>query len=203
QQEVDRQATKTRQEEQARETIKTALQRFDDHRRQEKWQEGLLILREGSTHLADANSPALEERLRQGRAAALIATRLQHVRESSPFKTDGTVDYQQRAAEYEEVFERAGLRFGDDTKAVEDFIRASAIRDQLIAAVEDRALVAFMLHDDLLVERLLGIARSADPEPRWRDRFRHAAVWRSRVQLLRLADDALSTAPAPRPHQLA
>src|SRR5262249_20082990 len=63
QQEVDRQATKTRQEEQAREAIKTALQRFDDHRRQEKWQEALLILREASTHLADANSPALEERL--------------------------------------------------------------------------------------------------------------------------------------------
>jgi serine/threonine-protein kinase len=113
------------------------------------------------------------------------------------------VDQQQRTAEYQEVFERAGLRIDDDISAVADFISASAIRDQLIAAVEDRALVAFVLGDDPLLGRLLQVARSVDPEPRWRDRFRQVAAWRRQERLQQLAAEAFNTSPAPPAHQLA
>ena len=68
--------------------VEAALRRADDLRRGERWQEELLVLKKASTHLADANSPALEERLRQAQSDALLATDLERVRESRPFQTD-------------------------------------------------------------------------------------------------------------------
>src|SRR5262249_51566725 len=61
----------------------------------------------------------------------------------------------------------------------------------------------FIVRDEPLVKRLLRVARLADPEPRWRDRFRDADSWRSQEQLLQLADDAFITSPPPSGHQLA
>lgn len=191
------------QEGQAREAVKTALGRADDRRREERWLEALLILTEAESHLAEANSPPLEERLRQAQLDVRIAADLEGVRESCPFLPSGDVDYQQRAIEYLEAFDRAGLRFDGDPTTVAEFIRASAIRDQLIAAVEDRALVAFMQKDDFLLGKLLQIARLADPEPRWRDRFRQVDAWRARWHLEQLAAEAFNTTPTPLAHQLA
>jgi serine/threonine-protein kinase len=202
-QEADRRAAKAQQVGQAREAVETALGRADDRRREERWPEALLILAEAESHLAEANSPPLEERLRRARSDVRIAADLERVRESSPLLTDGDVDYHQRATEYEKAFERAGLRIDDDPNTVAAFISASAIRDQLIAAVEDRALVAYVLGDDPLLGRLLQVARSVDPEPRWRDRFRQVAAWRRREQLQQLAADAFNTSPAPPDYQLA
>jgi serine/threonine-protein kinase len=191
------------QQGQAREAVKTALERADDRRREERWPEALLILAEAESYLADANSPQLEERLRRAQSDVRSASDLEGVRESCPLLSDGRVDYQQRAAEYQEAFDRAGLRIGDEPTTVVALISASAIRDQLIAAVEDRALVAFMLRDDPLLGRLLQIARSVDPEPRWRDRFRRVAAWRNREQLQKLAAEAFNTSPAPPAYQQA
>jgi eukaryotic-like serine/threonine-protein kinase len=191
------------QEGQAREAVKTALGRADQRRSEEHWLEASLILAEAESHLADANSPQLEERLRRTQSDVRNAADLERVRESCPLRTDGQVDYQQRAAEYQEAFDRAGLRIGDDPTTVATFIRASAIRDQLIAAVEDRALVAYMLGDVSLLGRLLEVARLADPEPGWRNRFRQVAAWRKREQLLQLAAEAFNTSPAPPAYQMA
>jgi tetratricopeptide (TPR) repeat protein len=160
-------------------------------------------LAEAESHLAEANSPQLEEQLRRAQSDVRIAADLEGVRESNPLLADGTVDYRQRAVEYRAAFERAGLRIEDDPNTVAEFIRVSAIRDQLIAAVEDRALVAFALGDEPLIERLLQIAKSADPEPHWRDRFRQRTAWRRRAQLMQLAAEAFNTEPAPSGYQLA
>jgi serine/threonine-protein kinase len=188
---------------QAREAVRTALERADVQRREERWAEAQLILTEAESHLAEANSPQLEERLRRAQADYRIAADLERVRESSPLLPDGVVDNRQRATEYREAFARAELRIEDDPNTVAEFIRASAIRDQLLAAVEDRALVAFALRDDPLLERLLQVARSVDPEPGWRDRFRQVTAWRHREQLMQLAAEASNTAPAPPAPQLA
>jgi serine/threonine-protein kinase len=203
QQEADRRAAQAQRQGQAREAIETALKRADERRWEEQWQEALLVVMEASTHLAEAGSPLLEERLGQAQSNLRIAIDLERVRESSPLNADGALDNQQRAAEYQEVFERVGLRIGDEAESVVDCIRASAIRDQFLAAIDDRAFVALMVNDAALVERLLRIAQSADPEPRWRDRFRDPVAWRSREQLVKLADDAFNTSPPPTGHQLA
>jgi serine/threonine-protein kinase len=202
QQEADRRAAKAQREGQAREAVETALRRADDLRREERWQEALVVLTDASPQLAEADSPLLETRLRRAQSDFRIADDLRRAQESRPRLRDAAIDYQQRAAEYRGAFEHAGLGI-DDAEAVADSIRASAIRDQLVAAVDDRAFVAFMLDDGPLVERLLRAARSVDPEPRWRDRFRDPAAWKNRDRLLQLAADAFHTSPPPSEHQLA
>src|SRR5262249_54454563 len=114
-QEVNRQAAKAQQEGEAREAIEKALTRPDHCRRKERLSEGLVILTEASTHVANANSPLREERLRQARTDFRIAADLDRVRESRPRLRD-LVDYRQRAAAFQAAFERAGLEIGDDTK---------------------------------------------------------------------------------------
>ena len=72
----------------------------------------------------------------------------------------------------------------------------------LIAALEDRAVVAFMLGDKPLAARFLTIARLADPGSPWRDRFRDSSIWGSN-QLQELAATAFTSSPPPTEHQLA
>jgi serine/threonine-protein kinase len=203
QQEANRQAAKAQREGQALEALETALRRTDDLRREERWPEALLVLTDASPHLAEANSPGLEERFRQTQSDFRIADILQQVRESDPLTSYNEVDYQQRAKEYQTAFDEVGLTIADDAQPVVDYIRASLIGDQLVAAVEDRAFVAFMVRDDPLVERLLKIARLADAGSPWRDRFRDPSIWRNRAQLQELAAAAFTSVPPPSEHQLA
>jgi serine/threonine-protein kinase len=203
QQAMSRQEARAQREGQARAAVEDALKRADDLRKDERWTEALLVLAEASTHLSEAGSPLLKERLEQAQSDFRIAADLERARESGPLQPTGAPDYAERATEYREAFARARLQIDDDLEKVAASIQASAIREQLVAAIDDRALVAFMVDDGPLVERLLRIARLADPGASWRDRFRDPGAWRSREQLLRLAGDAFNTSPPLSGHQLA
>ena len=202
QQEVDRLTAKTQREQEALRGDRTALRHANDLRR-EAVGGGVAGLGGRGPHLAEANSPEREERLSKAQEAFRIAQELERVREGYPLLPAGTFDYRQRATDYEKAFEQAGLRISDDPETVAAHIRTSPIRDQLVAAIEDRAFAAFMLKDGLLVERLLKSARSAEPDSPWRVRFRDPAVWRDRGRLQALATDAFTSSPPPSEYQLA
>jgi serine/threonine-protein kinase len=202
-QEENRQAAKAQRERHARGAIETALKRADDRRRGERWREGLLILSEASTHLAEANSPPLEQRLQHALSDFRFAADLEQVRQSGPLEHHNQPQYKRQAAAFRVTFERGGIPIGDDAKTAADSIRASAIHDQLVAALDDWALAAFIVNDRPLVNQLLRVARLADPEPRWRDRFRDTDNWGSPEHLLELAEDAFNTSPPPSGHHLA
>jgi serine/threonine-protein kinase len=202
-QEADRKAAQAQREGQARETIETALRRADDLGREERWQEALLVLTDASPHLDDASSPLLEKRVNEAQSAMRVADVLERTRESNPLQPSGAIDYRQWAAEFVQAFEHAQLRMGEDVEQVAADIRASPIRAQLVAAVEDWAFVAFMSNDWALADRLLRIAQLADPEPLWRDRFRDLAAWKDRKKLVQLAAGAFAASLAPSEHQLA
>jgi hypothetical protein len=83
--------------------------------------------------------------------------------------------------EFQKAFQRSGLKIGNDNpEPMAAYIRASAIKQQLVAAIDDWALVAFMLEE---VSQRNGFCASpsyiADPEPLWRDRFRDSTRWHS------------------------
>jgi serine/threonine-protein kinase len=203
QQERDRRAAKAERERQATDALNTAWKRAEELRGDERWPEALRVLTDASPLLPEANLPDLKEKFRQARSDFEIADELENARESYPILPIGDVDYRLRASEYVTVFEHAGLRITDDLESVSDHVRASAIREQFVAAIEDRAYVAFMLDDGALVDRLLAIARSADPGSPWRHRFRDRAVWGNVRQLRELAAEAFDSSPPPMEHQLA
>jgi serine/threonine-protein kinase len=203
QQEAGRQAAKAQRERQAGEALETALTRADHLRNEERWQEALVVLADASPHLGEANSPILEEKVRKATSDFQIARDLESARESYPLLHDGTIDYAQRAKDFLKAFEHAGFSLDDDAETVAAHIRGSAIREQLVAALDDRAVVASMLGNKPLVERFLTIARLADSESPWRDRFRDSSNWQKSEQLQELAATAFTSSPPPTEHQLA
>jgi serine/threonine-protein kinase len=203
QQEDDRRAAKDRQEGQARAAVETALNRANDLKREERWSEAVQVLADAEPHLTEANSPPLEEKLRKAQSDYRAAAELQSARESLPLLNDGTIDYKQRAEKYLKAFEYTGFSLEDDPETVAARIRDSAIREQLVAALDDRAVVAFMLGDKPLTERFLPLARLADPGSAWRDQFRDPDNWRKGEHLRELAATVFTSSPPPTEHQLA
>jgi tetratricopeptide (TPR) repeat protein/WD40 repeat protein len=87
------------------------------------------------------------------------------------------------------AFRDAGLGAeGDDAEAVAALVRASAVADELVGALDDWASVA---NDPRRRAWLLEVARRADPDG-WRDRFRDPTVWHDRAKLQELAKELLA-----------
>ena len=89
---------------------------------------------------------------------------------------------------YAAAFKGAGLAVEGDEKIMAVRVQGSAIREELIASLDDWALVT---PDTALRAQLLRTARLADPDPTWRDRVRDPVVWGDRQALERLAAEAL------------
>jgi tetratricopeptide (TPR) repeat protein len=203
QQKDSRRAAKEHRQRQALDVVDTALTRAGDLAKEERWKEALLVLKDASPQLADADSPVLEKNLDETQSAFQLAAVLDRVRQSDPRQPIGRPDYDQWNADFVRAFDGAPLRMDDEPEQIATDVRASPIRDQLIAAMEDWAVVALERKDYAMVERLLQIARLADPDPVWRDRFRNAAAWNDQEQLKRLAADAFAPSAAPSQYQWA
>jgi eukaryotic-like serine/threonine-protein kinase len=201
QQEVGRQSAKEQRQRQACDVVETALKRADDLAKEERWKEALRVLKDASPQLADADSPSLDDRLRRAQSDFRIAEELENARETYLPLPNASIDYVQRGREFLKAFEHAGLSLEEDAETVAGQVRSSAIRDQLIAAIEDRAVMAYVLLDKPLTARSLTIARLADPGSPWRDRFRDSSLW-GRNQLQELAATAFTSSPPPTEHQL-
>ena len=85
---------------------------------------------------------------------------------------------------YEEAFREAGLGApGDDPAEAAARVRASPVREALVAALDDWSACAVDLDQQAWV---LAVVRLADPDP-WRDRVRDPATWDDREALGELA----------------
>ena len=86
--------------------------------------------------------------------------------------------------EYEDAFHGRGLCEPlDDPERVATQLRASPLRETLLAALDDWAVCST---DKLRQDWLLRVARQVDPDA-WRDRFRDPVAWGNRATLAELA----------------
>ena len=108
----------------------------------ERWKEALHVVTDALPHLAEANLPPLEDRLKRAQSEFRIAAELETARESNPVTPKGEPDYRARAAEYKQVLARNGLRIDDAEEELAEYIRNSMIRDQLLAAIVLRMAAA-------------------------------------------------------------
>jgi serine/threonine-protein kinase len=84
---------------------------------------------------------------------------------------------------YEETFAKAGLgRPGDDSAVVAAKVRDSAVRAQIVDALDDWASIT---EDPARQEWLLAVARGTDPNPA-RDRLRQPELWQDGARLTKL-----------------
>ncbi len=179
----------------ARQEVESALQQVADLWQQGRYAEARAVLE----RLGDAGADDLRRRLDQARADLGLSKRLADIRLQRASHVAGDAfDCGALARDYAQAFADAGLVLDGDEAALVVRIRGSAIHEQLVAALDDWALAAFVLRDDGLRVRLLRLARRADPDPEWRDRFHDPDVWRDRAALERLARAARVAELPPR-----
>jgi serine/threonine-protein kinase len=195
----------------ARQVSEAALEQAPELWRQGRWGEARALLEQASSALADANSAELGQRLRQARADLELANQLEDIwlnRASSargylraqrappavliplahqPRTSSKTgLHFGSAAEHYAAAFQAAGFQVASDEDAAAR-IRRSAIREQLVCALEDWAHATT---SPQVREELLRLAQRADPGSEWRDRLRTPALWRDRSALRRLAREA-------------
>jgi serine/threonine-protein kinase len=174
----------------ARHAMEDALEQAPKLWRQSRWDEAekLLAMVQAEPLVSDANSDELRQRLQQAQDDQVLARKLEDVSLHATTERMGHVDLEPAARGYRKTLEEAGLSVDGDMGETAGRIRRSAIREQVVAALEDWALVS--ASDAPLRSRLLQLARRADPGSEWRDRLRNPELWADRSALRRLAGEA-------------
>ena len=166
----DREARRDDAAERAGDALKSA----DAFLQQENWPEGLRSVEEAEGFLAGfEEETALRLQARQLRRDLKMAGRLQEARLRKTEDKDGQVGMGAADSTYTSAFLEYELNvFQPDPQAVAEQIEARPIHRQLVAALDDWALVQRNLNVNGW-SRTLAVARAADPDP-WRNRLRDA-----------------------------
>jgi serine/threonine protein kinase/Tfp pilus assembly protein PilF len=196
-QQAERQAETAEREGRARQAVEAALQQAASLLHEGRWPESQAVLMQADRWLDDARSETLPRRLKGAKAELDLVDKLERNRMSRAGLFRKRSDLASVASGYAAAFREAGMAPDVDLAGPE--VRKSPIRDELVAALDDWALVTA---DITLRARLLRVARLADPDPVWRDRVRDATVWRDRRALETLASDALGAIGTVSPPQL-
>ncbi len=119
----------------------------------------------------------------------LLALRLENIRMDKANWVEGWFDFRHAATEYPQAFARFAV-LEEDAATVGGKLRSSPIHEQLVAALDDWALVAYFLKNQELTEQILAVTRHAAPDPDWGDQLRQVKSWRDREALAKLVEDA-------------
>lgn len=137
----------------------------------------------------------LAEQLQQEQQHRQTALELEQAREERSTWIEGKFHSTGALKRYRQAFASAGMDV--DKLALAEIakrLKQSAIRRQLLSALDDFAYVVWEEKDMALHERLLQTARLADPDP-LRDRLRDSKLWRSSAGAEQLAGEFLASAP--------
>jgi tetratricopeptide (TPR) repeat protein len=171
-----------------------ALDRVSELQATARWSEARAALEQAEDRLGGGGPADLRRRLdAAGRDLQLVALldglRLERALLRQPGKFDPAVTDRR----YREAFAGAGIGApGEDPGAAAARVAGSRVREAVLAALDDWALVASGAGRDWALE----VARRADPDP-WRDRLRDPAAWKDKQALAKLAREAPPGAATP------
>jgi serine/threonine protein kinase/tetratricopeptide (TPR) repeat protein len=181
---------------QLREAVTGALEKVTDLRQRARWGEAQAVLEQVRQRLGPSGAEDLRRQVKQAEADLALVDRLEAAQLNTSALAGSHFDHASAVREYATAFREAGI--GEETEAAEvvaDRIRSSAVREQLVAAVD---LWAVQVDKEEPARRawLLAVARAADPDS-WRNRFRAEAVRNDRTALERLAREANASKLSP------
>jgi serine/threonine-protein kinase len=174
--------------------VEAALDQVTERQQQARWDEAEAVLGQAQDRLGESGPNDLRQRVRQARADLGLVRRLDAARLKAATMVEGKFDYVGAERDYAAAFRQAQLgQPGDEVAAVAARLRASAVKEQLVAALDHWATVT---GDRQRVIWLLALAREADPDP-MRNRLRDPRLWRDRAALQRLARQARAAQWSP------
>jgi tetratricopeptide (TPR) repeat protein len=176
-------AEAARQEQELRQEVVTALAQVASLRRGFQFRQANQLLERVQQRLEPASPDDLRRRLHRARADLDLAKHLDAARLYAATLVEGKYDYVGAERRYAAAFAKAGLgRAGDAIPALAARVRASAVRAEIVGALDDWASLTAV---PARRKWLLAVARAADPHP-GRDRLRRPALWRDGARLKRL-----------------
>jgi tetratricopeptide (TPR) repeat protein/tRNA A-37 threonylcarbamoyl transferase component Bud32 len=179
---------------QLRQGVEAALDKAADLRRQARWDEAEAVLEQTQHRLGESGPDDLCRRVEQARADLRLVRRLDAAHLKAATWVERQFDYAGAEREYAAAFRHGQLgQPGDDVAAVAARLRGSAIKEQLVAALDDWATLT---GSGSRRAWLLAVARRADHDPS-RGRFRNPRIWRNRQALERLARQAVERQWSP------
>ncbi len=174
---LDRQRTEQRR------GVESALEEVARLQEQGRWSEARAVLGQARERLGQAGPHDLRERLDQGARNLDLVARLDAIRLRRATWIEDDFDNEGADRDYEEAFRASGrIEVHGDEAAAAAWVRGSAVRDALLAALDDWASCA---QDRQRRNWVLAVARAADADP-WRKQARDAAVWENKAALVRL-----------------
>jgi serine/threonine-protein kinase len=181
-QEAERQAERARQEGALRQEGAAALDQAARFRQAGHFDESRQLLERARQRLAAGGSDDLRQQVEQSLADTDLAWRLDDAQQRASTGVEGRLDYAGAEQRYAAALREAGLvRQGEDAGEAGARVRASAVRAEVLAALDNWASIT---RDDAWRAWLLAVARAADPGPD-KDRLRQPGLWRDRAALAR------------------
>jgi tetratricopeptide (TPR) repeat protein len=134
----------------------------------------------------DKQMRALQEGLRSDEDDFQLALALEKVRQDKAAEVNGRIDHAGAARAYTMVFQKAKLVLPEgEVGVLAGRIQQSPIREQLLAALDDWALAAWLKREPKLLQQLLAVSRRADSDP-WRQQLRTPQFWNDPGELDKL-----------------
>jgi tetratricopeptide (TPR) repeat protein len=183
-----------RERSELRNVVGAALDQAVSLRRGFHFHEARQLLDQVRPRVEWAGPDDLRRRLGRARADIDLVEQLDAARIEAPMLVEGIFDPTAAEPIYATAFAAAGLaREGDDSRAVAAAVRQSAVRAEIVAALDDWAS---MTRDRSRQAWLLAVARGADPDPA-RDRLRQPELWQDGARLTGVAQELRVTELSP------
>jgi serine/threonine protein kinase/Flp pilus assembly protein TadD len=181
--------------EQAVQEATKAREDIDQLRKQGQWTAALAVAQRAEALLA-GEAPDLHQQFSRLCRDLKLAARLEDVRLHKSNVKDGDFDAAGADQEYTEVFRQFGIEIEHvELRTWAEFVRTSAVPDELAAALDDWAQIRRTGHKPG-ADSLASLARAADPDP-YRNQLRDALEKNERKRLEELAaSEAVFTLPS-------
>src|SRR5262249_14662228 len=161
-----------------RKDVEAALARAAELRDQGRWKEARLSLEQARRRLAEGGSDELRQQWERASADLDLVDRLDAICLKKATVVGGKFDLAAADRDDADLLARAGFaREGDDPAEVARRVADSAIKAQLVAALDDWAASTA---DEDRRAWLLACSRRADPDER-RDKLRDPQAWRDQA----------------------
>jgi tetratricopeptide (TPR) repeat protein/serine/threonine protein kinase len=193
-QHAERQAEAARRIEELRKEVRAALAQAVGFRKGYHFHQARELLDQARERLEPAGPDELRRQVEQARADLDLVEHLDAARLHAATIVEGRVAFAGAEPLYAAAFAKAGLgRKGDNSKAVAARVRDSAVRPEIVAALDDWASLT---RDRARREWLLAVARKVDPHPS-RDRLRQPELWQYGRRLARVAQELRAAELSP------
>jgi serine/threonine-protein kinase len=174
---AERKAEATQRDKELRNEVATSVAQAASLRKGYHFGEARELLEQARQRLESAGPDDLRRLVEWGRADLDLAERLDDIRIQGSAPIEGRYDPSWVEPRYGSVFAETGLgSVGDDIEVVAARVRGSAVREEIVAALDDWASIT---PDRDRRDWLLKVAAAADPHPA-RDRLRQSGLWDNR-----------------------